>query len=396
MFKDRERLLMYLRIARRQLEDRFSIETSWNNIKGSTPSTGHCAVVAVILHKKFGGSLVSAIVQNTSHWFNRIDLQNSEVVDFDLTGDQFGFDTIRIANEGELFPNTEVRSMRNVTQETIQRALILAAKTRVLFSDDLVKELSNIISELKSTQEELEEWREAGRTIGIEATTVPRKSLCNIVFGLEHRIEQMEEKIKPFVHAAFKTDWVNRFPQEFLTREQWKDLESIFDIEYSAENYIRKLCTENLLTFSQIFIMVRVARIFTENEIACCLNKMLFRGEMKLNEYNYCNIVQEKNTEHYDEEYLIDKFYQLKEEWENDTSFSSRIVTEHQAYQRIIAMGKDVVSIILRDLKIDPHWWFDALSQITGENPMLKEHAGYLNLIAQDWLDWANKNGIKY
>ena len=68
----------------------------------------------------------------------------------------------------------------------------------------------------------------------------------------------------------------------------------------------------------------------------------------------------------------------------------------HPAYQRIIGMGQPVVPLILRDLEQEPDHWFWALQSITGENPVLPEQRGNLELMATAWLAWGKANGYRW
>lgn len=90
-----------------------------------------------------------------------------------------------------------------------------------------------------------------------------------------------------------------------------------------------------------------------------------------------------------------ERFDALLGRWIQDTGPSSslRDIVSHAAYQEIIAMGREAVPLILRDLERQPRHWNPALKAITGAAPVPKEHAGRLELIAQDWLSWAKANG---
>ncbi len=109
-------------------------------------SAGHCAAVAVLFQKRFGGNLVSAKVNGQSHWFNRVgDVQGGESGwDIDLTGDQFiGERTtedqsedryyirsfLEIDEAGKLWDNTRVRDIVEINQETLDRAKLLAERS---------------------------------------------------------------------------------------------------------------------------------------------------------------------------------------------------------------------------------------------------------------------------
>lgn len=81
--------------------------------------------------------------------------------------------------------------------------------------------------------------------------------------------------------------------------------------------------------------------------------------------------------------------------WKAETVFHSSISkkTQHPDYQRIIGMGPAVVPFILSWLKHEPDFWFDSLVAITGEQPVATEHAGDIEAMARDWLEWGRAHG---
>lgn len=109
------------------VERAFSPDTSVDMSSGWTPSEGQCAAVAAIVHEEFGGEFVSAHVEGTSHWFNRISVGESQW-DIDLTGDQFGRQRVQIAQPGFLYSDTRVRRDEELLSETAERAVRLATK----------------------------------------------------------------------------------------------------------------------------------------------------------------------------------------------------------------------------------------------------------------------------
>ncbi|MBS1872206.1 MAG: hypothetical protein JSU00_03260 [Acidobacteria bacterium] len=91
-------------------------------------------------------------------------------------------------------------------------------------------------------------------------------------------------------------------------------------------------------------------------------------------------------------------FSRLARTWLEDTSKQSS-VTEmvlHPCYQRIIGMGPDALPYIFRDLERKPGHWFWALKAITGVNPVAPENTGRIKFMAQDWLNWARSQGIRW
>ena len=89
------------------------------------------------------------------------------------------------------------------------------------------------------------------------------------------------------------------------------------------------------------------------------------------------------------------EFRRLKEWWLRETAYLSNMnqIVQHPAYQGVIALGPAVVPILLRELATDPHWWFEALRRITGENPTRPEDRGDFRRILAAWLKWSRETG---
>jgi hypothetical protein len=120
-----------LRLIREKLEPAFCPATaSPSTPPGATPSsTGHCAAVAFLLRERFGGQYVSTKVDGVSHWFNRVGGR-----DVDLTGDQFGFDRVRVALAGGLHEETRVRRPDEMNTETRARGVLLGRNAGLWFA----------------------------------------------------------------------------------------------------------------------------------------------------------------------------------------------------------------------------------------------------------------------
>jgi hypothetical protein len=89
------------------------------------------------------------------------------------------------------------------------------------------------------------------------------------------------------------------------------------------------------------------------------------------------------------------EFRRLAEWWERETCYHSSlsIMYEHPAYRAIVALGRPVIPILLRQIETDPSWLIGALWELTGENPVPPEHRGRLTLMATDWVNWGRQNG---
>lgn len=91
------------------------------------------------------------------------------------------------------------------------------------------------------------------------------------------------------------------------------------------------------------------------------------------------------------------KFTILKTEWESETALFSSVtdIALHPAYQQIIGMGKDVIPLMLAELKRKPGHWFWALKAITGEDPVLPEQRGLIKEMTAAWLRWGHRQGYR-
>ena len=89
------------------------------------------------------------------------------------------------------------------------------------------------------------------------------------------------------------------------------------------------------------------------------------------------------------------QFRSLAEEWKRETGYLSRASQRaaHPAYRQIIEMGDFVVPLILEDLKQSHEHWFLALMELTGENPVEKSDAGFVDRMANAWIQWAAEQG---
>ena len=90
-------------------------------------------------------------------------------------------------------------------------------------------------------------------------------------------------------------------------------------------------------------------------------------------------------------------FERLADEWERDRPRGADVaqMTQHPAYQRIIAMGEPAVPWLLQRLAEKPNHWFVALNAITGAKPVPPESRGRIKEMAQAWLDWGRQNGYE-
>ena len=89
------------------------------------------------------------------------------------------------------------------------------------------------------------------------------------------------------------------------------------------------------------------------------------------------------------------RFRELSRQWKEETQYTSSTtdMVMHPAYQQIIGMGRDVLPLLFAALRHKPDHWFWALKAITGEDPVAPGDRGKVRLMAQAWLDWAERQG---
>jgi hypothetical protein len=92
------------------------------------------------------------------------------------------------------------------------------------------------------------------------------------------------------------------------------------------------------------------------------------------------------------------RFLQLVRVWKQERGphSSSARLAEHPAYQQIIAMGPQVIPLVLRELEREPDHWFRALHALTGADPVSPESRGRVRDMASAWLIWAREQGYQW
>lgn len=88
----------------------------------------------------------------------------------------------------------------------------------------------------------------------------------------------------------------------------------------------------------------------------------------------------------------LEELYQL---WEKDTVFVSSItqILQSPFFEMIVNLGYPAVPAILRRLQTRHNFLFEALGRITGENPILPAHKGYIDKMCEDWIKWGKQKG---
>jgi hypothetical protein len=93
---------------------------------------------------------------------------------------------------------------------------------------------------------------------------------------------------------------------------------------------------------------------------------------------------------------LASRFHTLADEWYAATRLlaSPTAATEHPAYRAIVALGPDVVPLLLAALAASPEPWFAALRELTGADPVPAADRGRPRAAAAHWLAWGRAHGL--
>lgn len=88
-------------------------------------------------------------------------------------------------------------------------------------------------------------------------------------------------------------------------------------------------------------------------------------------------------------------FKKLANSWHEDTDHHSfaHLITSHEAYLKIIAMGAIAISFILQDLQERGGNWYAALRALSGHDPVPPEAQGDVPVMKESWLRWGRDNG---
>lgn len=95
------------------------------------------------------------------------------------------------------------------------------------------------------------------------------------------------------------------------------------------------------------------------------------------------------------QETMEDTFNRLADTWECETEFLSSLsqITMNKSHLQIVAMGPDVVPLILKRMEHRPGLWFDALRFLTREDPVGDDIRGDIDAMTDAWLRWGRKHG---
>jgi hypothetical protein len=92
---------------------------------------------------------------------------------------------------------------------------------------------------------------------------------------------------------------------------------------------------------------------------------------------------------------LSERFKSHAEKWERETAFLSATPMRvlHDSYQSIMAMGPDVVPLLLADLQTTRRHWFWALRHLTNVDPVPEKYRGNVDKMIEAWVDWGKREG---
>ena len=95
-------------------------------------------------------------------------------------------------------------------------------------------------------------------------------------------------------------------------------------------------------------------------------------------------------------ETIEQRFRRLEAQWKLDTEFLSDAhkIINHPAFRAIIALGEEVVPLLLHDLESQPSLMVWALPEITGANPVSPSDSGNIRKMCEAWLKWGREKGL--
>lgn len=94
---------------------------------------------------------------------------------------------------------------------------------------------------------------------------------------------------------------------------------------------------------------------------------------------------------------FIHSFYAVLRRWQSETSIFSdpTVITSHPSYEAIVNMGSKVVPLIIGELNLESSLVVFTLEDITGEKPYSREEVGDIKAMANAWLLWAERDGVR-
>ena len=91
---------------------------------------------------------------------------------------------------------------------------------------------------------------------------------------------------------------------------------------------------------------------------------------------------------------LETEFRRLTDQWYEETRFlsSTSEIVSKETYYQIVALGKRVTPLILRELEERGGHWFLALRALTKDDPVNQQDRGNMRKMTQAWLDWGKRH----
>lgn len=88
------------------------------------------------------------------------------------------------------------------------------------------------------------------------------------------------------------------------------------------------------------------------------------------------------------------EFRQLTDQWYEETRFlsSTSEIVSKETYYQIVALGRRVIPLILRELQERGGHWFLALRALTKDDPVDQQDRGNMRRMKQAWLDWGKRH----
>ncbi len=94
---------------------------------------------------------------------------------------------------------------------------------------------------------------------------------------------------------------------------------------------------------------------------------------------------------------LKQRFEQLAAAWKCKAQFlsSPKEMAALPEYRRIVELGQGVIPLLLDELRVSPSFWFSALRELTGEDPVDDTVRGKVDKMAEAWVLWGESKGFR-
>ena len=95
---------------------------------------------------------------------------------------------------------------------------------------------------------------------------------------------------------------------------------------------------------------------------------------------------------------IKERFERFAALWRKTRGLSSSPdrLTRNPNYEQIIQLGHPVIPFVLAELKQRPDFWFRALRELTGTDPVPAMHRGDLDAMTEDWIAWAESKDVGF